>query len=234
MSEKENELSEDYETEENIEQGEDSAEDMTEDKELSEGEGETESSEVDEDESEPDEDDEVISGPQFIYEMAGTIIVAIAVLFIVMTFFVRQVTVDGPSMNNTLQDADRLLVSCFNYTPQNGDIVIVTHGEELDKKIVKRVIATEGQRLKIDYSTGEVTVDGVLLKEDYIIGTTVKELNSTEIPEVIPKGYVFVMGDNRENSLDSRSKRVGLVPVENIIGKAFFRISPFDTFGFLS
>ena len=137
------------------------------------------------------------------------------------------------SMKETLHDKDRLLVSCFDYVPKNGDIVIVTHGENLDEPIVKRVIATAGQHLEINYANGEVSVDGKVLDEKYIVGTTIPVPNATVIPEVIPDGYVFVMGDNREHSLDSRSATVGLVPVENIIGKAFIRIYPFDSFGFV-
>lgn len=176
-------------------------------------------------------EEESIKLSQIIYDIAGTIFLAIILLFITMTFFARQVTVDGPSMKETLHDKDRLLVSCFDYVPKNGDIVIVTHGENLDEPIVKRVIATAGQHLEINYANGEVSVDGKVLDEKYIVGTTIPVPNATVIPEVIPDGYVFVMGDNREHSLDSRSATVGLVPVENIIGKAFIRIYPFDSFG---
>ncbi len=178
-------------------------------------------------------EEESIKLSQIIYDIAGTIFLAIILLFITMTFFARQVTVDGPSMKETLHDKDRLLVSCFDYVPKNGDIVIVTHGENLDEPIVKRVIATAGQHLEINYANGEVSVDGKVLDEKYIVGTTIPVPNATVIPEVIPDGYVFVMGDNREHSLDSRSATVGLVPVENIIGKAFIRIYPFDSFGFV-
>lgn len=166
-----------------------------------------------------------------VFDITGTMLTAVIILLVIMSFFVRQVTVDGPSMNNTLQHEDRLLVSCFNYTPQNGDIVIITHGKNLDEAIVKRVIATEGQHLTINYETNEVVVDGVLLDEEYTEGTTIPLHNPTQIPDVIPEGYVFVMGDNREHSLDSRSVNVDLIPVQNIIGKAFMRIYPFSSFG---
>ena len=178
-------------------------------------------------------EEESIKLSQIIYDIAGTIFLAIILLFITMTFFARQVTVSGPSMEETLHDKDRLLVSCFDYVPKNGDIVIVTHGENLNELIVKRVIATQGQKLDINYATGDVSVDGKVIDEKYIVGTTIPVPNATVIPEVIPDGYVFVMGDNREHSLDSRSATVGLVPVENIIGKAFIRIYPFDSFGLL-
>ena len=167
----------------------------------------------------------------FIYDWAGTLLIAFAVLLLAMTFFCRQITVNGDSMNNTLQSNDRLLVLNFMYTPQCGDIVVCTHGESLKEPIIKRVIAVEGQHLEIDYMNDRVIVDGEVLDETYAKGMTIRLSNSTSIPDVIPEGYVFVMGDNREDSLDSRSRRVGLIPVENIIGKAVYRIYPFEKFG---
>ncbi len=189
------------------------------------------------------EQEERITVSGLIFDWLGALFGTLLIVLLVMTFFVRQVTVDGSSMTNTLADHDRLLVASFMYTPQNGDIVIVTHGEKHKDPIVKRVIATAGQKLRIDYENNKVYVDGVELHEDYIktkvdpiTGQTVPcqtimMSDATEIPEVIPEGYVFVMGDNREDSLDSRSQRIGLIPVENIIGKAFYRIYPFSAFG---
>lgn len=181
----------------------------------------------------PEDKEESVNVLSVVYDLIGTVFTAIVLLLVVMTFFVRQVTVSGISMQDTLYENERLLVSCFNYKPQNGDIVVVTHGKDLDEPIIKRVIATEGQHLSIDYEDGEVVVDGVLLNEDYIKGTTIAAQNPTNIPDVIPEGYVFVMGDNREHSLDSRSARVDLIPVDNIIGKAFMRIFPLGSFGFI-
>ncbi len=152
----------------------------------------------------------------------------------VLTFFVRQVTVSGNSMTDTLQDQDRLLVTNFMYTPQNGDIIIISHGNIYSDPIIKRVIAVGGQRLDINYDTNEVIVDGVVQYEPYIKGKTRQLSNSVSLEDynnIIPEGYVFVMGDNREGSLDSRSKDIGLIPVNNIIGKAQFRFAPFDKFG---
>lgn len=154
------------------------------------------------------------------------------IVFLFVTFIFRQVTVDGESMNDTLQHQDRLTVWTFLYEPQPEDIVIITHGAKLDKMIIKRVIAVGGQRLTINYDTDEVFVDGVLLRENYIKGHTIrlsKAVRHTDL--VIPQGYVFVMGDNRENSTDSRSALVDIVPVQNIIGKAFFRLAPLNRFG---
>lgn len=166
-----------------------------------------------------------------LYDLLGTLLVALTILLLLMTFFYRQVTVSGPSMEDTLHDKDRLLVSSFLYQPQNGDIVIITHGAMLDELIVKRVIAVEGQHLAIDYEKNEVSVNGKVLKEDYIKGRTIALSHPTKIPEVIPKGYVFVMGDNRENSKDSRTTSIDLIPVENVVGKAIFRWYPFDRLG---
>ncbi len=182
-----------------------------------------------------------VSMMEVLFDLAGSMLFAMVLLLLTMTFFLRQVTVDGASMNDTLHDQERLLVSCYDYTPRCGDIVVITHGEHLQEPIIKRVIATEGQTITIDYATGDVTVDGVLLKESYILGTTGNPADgtmtpssaSTEFTAQVPQGYVFVMGDNREHSLDSRSATVGMIPVENIMGKAVFRIYPFQGFGAL-
>lgn len=170
-----------------------------------------------------------------IFEWGNTLIAALIILILLMTFVFRQVTVDGSSMEDTLMDGDRLIMTEVFYTPKCGDIVIVSHGANYNKPIVKRVIATAGQTLSIDYETNEVIVDGILLDETYIKGiTTAVTREPMEIPSVIPEGYVFVMGDNRQHSLDSRSAVIGLIPVDDIIGKAVLRIYPFATFGFLS
>ena len=157
--------------------------------------------------------------------------IALIVVVLLLTFVFRQVTVKGTSMTDTLQSGDRLIINSFNYTPKYGDIVVVTHGQKYDDPIIKRVIATEGQALNINYDTGEVSVDGVILDEPYIKGKTIRLKHPVEIPDRIPEGYVFVMGDNREGSLDSRSTQIGLIPVENIIGKAELRIFPINSFG---
>ena len=178
--------------------------------------------------------DETITVSELLFEWAGAIFTALIVVLLILTFFVRQVTVSGGSMNDTLKNDDRLLVTNFMYTPKNGDIVIISHGSSYSEPIVKRVIAVGGQRLDINYDTNEVIVDGVVQYEPYIKGKTRQLSNSVSLEDynnIIPEGYVFVMGDNREGSLDSRSKDIGLIPVSNVIGKAQLRIIPFDTFG---
>ena len=137
-------------------------------------------------------------------------------------------------MTDTLQSQDKLVVSTFNYHPHNGDIVVITHGARYQAPIIKRIIATEGQTVNIYYLSGDVIVDAVILNEDYIKGTTKQLSNPVELPMTVPEGYVFVMGDNREGSSDSRTRRIDIVPVQNIVGKAVFRTFPLDNIGIIS
>ncbi len=166
-----------------------------------------------------------------LFDWAQCILVAVVAVVVVLTFFFRMVNVDGDSMLDTLTNSDKVIVSDLFYEPNDGDIVVISHGQEYSQPIIKRVIATEGQTLDINFDTGDVVVDGVVLQEDYIIGETVQ--GNAEIPSVIPEGYVFVMGDNRTVSLDSRFTEIGLVPVTDIIGKAQFVVFPFNDFGYL-
>lgn len=167
------------------------------------------------------------------FDWFKSIMFAIAIIAVFLSFVLRPVNVDGDSMNSTLLNNDKVIVSNLMYKPTNGDIVVVAHGGNLQKTIIKRVIATEGQSLKIDYDRGEVYVDGVLIEEKYIKGITSKPLSPLDVPAIIPKGKVFVMGDNRENSLDSRSKEVGLIPSNDILGKAEAIVYSFNRISFL-
>lgn len=164
---------------------------------------------------------------QSCYEWLHTLILAITVVMILLTFVFRLVNVDGQSMMDTLFDKDKVIVTNLCYTPECGDVVVISHGQNLNKPIIKRVIATEGQTLSIDFNTGTVVVDGAVLDEPYIKDLTVKQ-GDAEIPEVIPEDMIFVMGDNRNHSTDSRFTTVGLIGEDDIIGKAQFIIYPFD------
>lgn len=182
-----------------------------------------------------------------VAEILETVFVSIFVVILLFAYVVRPVTVDGDSMRETLHDKDRLLMSDLLYTPEYGDIVIVnnTHsylydedgnlvegnGLPQEKRLIKRIIATGGQEINIDFATGEVTVDGEVLDEPYIRELTANQEDGfASYPVTVPEGYYFVMGDNRNNSTDSRSQFVGFVPRDVILGKAIFRISP-DDFG---
>lgn len=166
---------------------------------------------------------------QGCYDLLHTLILAITVVMILLTFVFRLVVVDGQSMMDTLFNQDRVFVTNLFYTPECGDVVVISHGQNLNKPIIKRVIATEGQSLSIDFNTGDVVVDGAVLDEPYIKDLTVKQ-GDAEIPEVIPEGMVFVMGDNRNHSTDSRFTAVGMIAEEDIIGEAQYIVYPFDRF----
>lgn len=170
-------------------------------------------------------------GTASLYDWIHSLVFAVAIVVIVLTFFLRLVDVSGTSMVPTLNHQDKVIVTNFFYTPSDGDIIVISHGAEYSDPIIKRVIATEGQKLSIDFDKGTVTVNGKKLNEPYIQGFTHAE--DAEIPKVIPKGKVFVMGDNRGVSLDSRSKEIGLIDVKDIIGKAQVVVFPFNSIKYL-
>lgn len=169
----------------------------------------------------------------FCFEWSESIVQVFIISVILMTFLFRFFTVDGESMMNTLLNKDKVAVVRWNYVPTQGDVVVIKHGQNFDKPLIKRIIATQGQTLKIDFDEGTVTVNNIKLEEPYI-----KEkmwlTGDNEIPEVIPDGYCFVMGDNRNNSGDSRHTMIGLIPNEDIVGKAKFIVYPFNRMGVIT
>ena len=162
-----------------------------------------------------------------LYEWVQALVCSVLAVVILFTFVIRLIGVDGHSMVPTLQDGDRLLVlnSLLYDDYQYGDIVVLRKDTFLDEPIVKRVIATAGQTVDIDFDTGSVYVDGQLLKEDYINELTYLE-EGTEFPLTVPEGSIFVMGDNRNHSSDSRDSRLGTVDARYVIGKAVFLAFP--------
>ena len=170
-----------------------------------------------------------------LYDWVGTFVIALVVFTLIFTFAVRQVMVDGESMEPTLQHGNRLIISDIAYTPKTGDIVVVQANDiRPDKPIIKRVIATEGQTIDIDFDTWTVTVDGEVLDEDYIKyidGRSMYNAGGCKYPYTVSDDCVFVMGDNRNNSNDSRY--CGEINEKYIIGKAYIRLFPFDEIGML-
>lgn len=164
------------------------------------------------------------------FDWLESIVQAIVFVTILMTFFVRLVNVEGTSMLNTLFNADKVLVLKYGYVPKKNDVVVITPVNQVDVPIIKRVIATEGDTLSIDFSDGSVYVNGEKLNETYIKERMWVQ-GDGEIPSVIPEGYCFVMGDNRNHSLDSRFKELGLVPNDRVVGNAKVIVYPFDRFG---
>ena len=163
-----------------------------------------------------------------LYEWVQSLVGSVLVVVAIFTFVIRMMGVDGHSMLNTLQHGDRLLVvnSMLYHNYKYGDIVILRkNGVFDDDPIVKRVIAVEGQTVDIDFAEGIVYVDGEALEEDYIREPTYTA-EGTEFPLTVPEGSIFVMGDNRNGSSDSRDYRLGTVDTQYVIGKAAFLIFP--------
>ena len=171
--------------------------------------------------------------PVYIFEMFKSVIFLFAIISILFTFFIKDVNIDGQSMKNTLFDGDKAILTSFHYTPEVGDIVAIDAEQQIGKTIIKRVIATEGQTIKIDYDKNRVIVDGIVLDEDYVASPPILPTIGWDVPETVPEGYVFVMGDNRSVSLDSRSGSIQLIPKTMILGKAQFVIYPFEHFKYL-
>lgn len=165
-----------------------------------------------------------------VYEWIQCIIMALIVCVVVFVFFVRLVDVVGSSMYPTLENGDKMIVTDVFYKPKYGDIVVFQKDEYADYALVKRVIATEGQTVEIDFDRHIVYVDGKKLDEPYIAEPTANKIDFTGI-QVVPEGCVFVMGDNRNASTDSRDKRIGMVDTRDIIGKVVYVAFPFDNIG---
>ena len=152
-----------------------------------------------------------------------------AVITAIVSIFVRITNVNGDSMNETLHNGDKLLMTCVNISPERGDI-IVFDTENYGKTLIKRVIAVEGDTIDIDFEAGAVTLNGEVLDEPYIKELTYERENAEiEYPLTVPEGCVFAMGDNRNHSTDSR--QVGCVPVSGIKGVVFWRFLPVTKFG---
>ncbi len=166
------------------------------------------------------------------FDIVSIFSVAIVAVAVVFMFLFRTVGVVGTSMYPTLDDNDRIILTASYGEPENGDIVVTCQPSKsplIPDVLVKRVIATEGQTVDIDFSNGIVYVDGVALDEPYINEKT-HDRESFDKPVTVPEGHVFVMGDNRNASTDSRDDRVGFIREEYILGEALFRIAPFGQF----
>ena len=171
---------------------------------------------------------EEMKGDLFVWLQA--LMVCLVTLIVVFTFCGRVVGVKGDSMYPTLHDGDMLLLRSVGYTPKQGDIVVLNKKSGVfDEAIVKRIIAVGGQTVSIDYAAGTVTVDGQVLDEPYIAEVMTLPPDPYEnITEVtVPEGSVFVMGDNRNHSSDSRDQRLGTVDERYILGQAVMVFYPF-------
>jgi len=161
-----------------------------------------------------------------VYDWIYCLVIALVICVIIFAFFIRVIDVVGTSMNPTLNNSDKMLVSGLFYKPSVGDVVVFKKDEyDPDKALVKRVIAVEGQEINIDFDKGIVYINGQPIVEDYILEPTVNKLDFIG-PKTVPEGCVFVMGDNRNASIDSRKTEIGMVDNRLILGKAYFVIYP--------
>lgn len=166
-----------------------------------------------------------------IFDWVQNITFILSAIVVIFIFALRIVGVDGESMLPTLQHKDWLVISNLFYEPEQGDIVVLSKDSFLDgKMIVKRVIATEHQEIDIDFENGIVYIDGEAIDEPYIADKTRRRIDMT-FPATVPEDCVFVMGDNRNHSSDSRDSSLGMVHESNILGRLLLRIWPLSGFG---
>lgn len=163
-----------------------------------------------------------------IYDWIQSLMAALIFCVVLFSFFVRLIDVNGPSMNPTLYEGDKLLVSDLFYKPKAGDVVIFkTDNYDPEKALVKRIVATEGQEINIDFENGIVYVDGEPLDEPYVAEAIHSKLDFIG-PKTVPEGCVFVLGDNRNSSRDSRYSMIGMVDERMILGRAYAVVYPFN------
>lgn len=178
----------------------------------------------------PEEQQPKVPGLEF-YSTFQTLVVVLSALVLIFTFFGRLISVDGESMVPTLLNGELMAVRSIGYTPKQGDIIVLTQASFRDDAIVKRLIAKGGQTVEIDYGAGTVSVDGVVLDEPYINEPMLPRGDVTSI--TVPEGFLFVMGDNRNVSADSRYNYVGLVDERRVLGHAAAVIFPLQNFELL-
>lgn len=164
-------------------------------------------------------------GWRFVYEWLDSLVFAFIVILLVFTFMFRMVGVNGPSMQPTLQSGDWLALKSVNTKIERGDIVVVTQPNTLNEPLIKRVIAVGGDKIDINFVEGTVSVNDKVLDEPYTKELT-HRMFDVAFPVTVPEGHVFVMGDNRNDSLDSRSSIVGFVDEHYVLGVAAFRFYP--------
>ena len=161
-----------------------------------------------------------------IYDWILCLLVALIACVLLFVFVIRVIDVVGTSMYPTLNNSDKMLVSGLFYKPKVGDIVVFKKDEyDPNKALVKRVIAVEGQEINMDFDNGIVYIDGKAISEPYINEFTYNKLDFIG-PKKVPEGCVFVMGDNRNMSIDSRKSEIGMLDTRLILGRAYAVIYP--------
>ena len=199
-----------------------------------------------EQEEKPEEPKKKLTLDQSLAEVLSVLSTSIIAIMLIFTFVFRIVGVVGPSMQQTLHEGDWLLVNAFNFRHDRGDIVIITQPNAIEgmqsEPIVKRIIAVGGDKIAIDYENAAVYVNDKKIDEPYLntpttddeggFPTNVDPENNMIRWMIVPEGQVFVMGDNRQHSTDSRSALIGLIDERYILGQVRFRFSPFNQMKF--
>lgn len=165
-----------------------------------------------------------------VLEWFDSLIFALALVLLVLLFVVRTINVDGSSMEPTLQDGQQLLARSLFYKPERGDIVVIDGYISYGKPLIKRVIGVGGDTIDINFETGDVMVNGIVQEEPYISAPTLNQYD-VSFPLTVPEGKLFLMGDNRPHSKDSRDSEIGFIDERDIQGKVFFRLFPISVFG---
>lgn len=185
------------------------------------------------------------SGIKDLFEWLDIVISSVLAVVLIFTFLFRIVSIEGASMENTLLNNERVVISNLFYTPKRGDIIVISRNtqnkinvSDSQSPIIKRVIAVEGQTVDIK-EDGYVYVNNVKLDEPYIkdyeiVPNSTVDLYDVSFPLVVEKDCVFVLGDNRRESLDSRAQSIGQINKKYILGKAIFRVFPFNKIGGIS
>lgn len=183
-----------------------------------------------------EEQEELSSGDSLkldLYFWLQALVLALVALILLFTFVGRIIGVDGSSMYPTLHHGDMLLLQSVGYEPKQGDVVVLTKAfRDVDGPIVKRVIAVGGQHVRVDYDAGAVYVDGVPLNEPYIAEAMTPTSGDMSVLDVmVPEGSIYVLGDNRNNSSDSRHVALSTVDTRYVLGRALWVVFPLSSFG---
>ncbi len=163
------------------------------------------------------------------YEIASILLTAVLAVGIIFTFFFKVSTVSGQSMENTLQNGNNLLITSITPDIKQGDVVVISQPNGYEKVLIKRVIAVEGQTVEFDSVTGETIIDGKKISEPYV-KEDIKYTYAMSKKYTIPKGKLFVMGDNRNHSADSRDVAVGMIDEDYVMGKVIYRLGDTELF----
>lgn len=175
---------------------------------------------------EPEQKEKNIS----VLEWFDALLFALTLVLVVLLFVVRTVNVDGGSMLPTLEDGQQLIARSIAYRPARGDIVVVDGYTNYGVPLVKRVIGVGGDTVDIDFTSGVVTVNGERLNEPYITAPTTRSFD-VAFPVTVPEGRLFLLGDNRPDSKDSRDTEIGFIDERDILGEVIFRLLPVNKIG---